>query len=95
MNIYISNLGHQVTDESLRATFAAHGTVHATTIMMDTLTGRSRGFAYVSMPHTAEAAAAIQRINDSIIDGRKIRAEESIAPEEGTRADAGRYHPGE
>ena len=85
MNIYISNLGHRITDESLMAVFAAHGTVHATTIVMDTLTGRSRGFAYVHMPDASEAAAAIQRINNSIMDGRTIRAEEAIAPDAGAR----------
>jgi RNA recognition motif-containing protein len=67
--------------------------VHSTTIVMDMLTGHIRGFAYVRMPDAAEAAAAIQHINDSIIDGRKIRAEEAVTLEQGGRADAGRYHP--
>lgn len=78
MNIYISNLGNRVTEESLNATFSAYGTVNATTIVMDALTGRSRGFAYVDMPVAIEATIAIQRINGSIIDGRLIRAEEAI-----------------
>lgn len=93
MNIYISNLGHQITDESLWATFAAHGTVHGATIVMDALTGRSRGFGFVEMPDNTEAAAAIQCINDSIIDGRKIRAEEAIVAKKGPRAHPRRPQP--
>lgn len=80
MNIYVSNLGHRVTEESLAATFATHGTVYSTIMAMDTRTGYTRGFAFVVMPDATEGTAAIQRINDSIIDGRLIRVEEAIEP---------------
>lgn len=76
MIISISNLGYRVTEESLNATFATHGTVSSTTLTRDEHTGHSRGRAIVVMHDARERAAAIQRINGSIMDGRIVRAEE-------------------
>ena len=74
MNISISNLGYRVTEESLSATFATHGAVCSTTLERDGQGGHSR--ALVVMHDAREGAAAIQRLNGSIMDGRIIRAEE-------------------
>ena len=49
MNLYISNLGDQVTDESLRAVFATYGMVRSSIIIRDEVNGHSRGFAFVDM----------------------------------------------
>ena len=77
MNIYVSNLGHRITDESLEAAFATYGAVHSSKVMMDGFTGFSRGFGYVDMPNESEAAAAILKINGCIIDGQVIAAAEA------------------
>jgi RNA recognition motif-containing protein len=88
MNIFISNLGYRVTEESLNATFATHGTVCSTTLVTDAHTGHAEGTAIVVMRDATERAAAIQRIDGSIIDGRMIRAIEAVGSEE-----LPRWHP--
>ena len=77
MNIYISNLGDKITDESLRATFATYGEVSSSKVILDGFTGYSRGFAFVEMPNESEATIAITKINGSIIDGQAIVVKEA------------------
>ena len=74
MRIYVSNLGSQITEESLQAIFSAHGEVSTIEIAMDAFTGSSRGFAFVEMPQALQATAAINHINESVIDGKVISA---------------------
>ena len=80
MKIFISNLGSQITDESLCATFAAHGKVGATILQTDSTKGKKNGIAFVEMPHNEEAAAAIAKMNGSIIDGQVIVVEAAALP---------------
>jgi len=77
MNLYISNLGDQITDESLRAIFATYGVVHSARIAKDQFTGYSRGFAFIEMPNEHEAIAAMSRINGSILNGRSVSVEKA------------------
>jgi RNA recognition motif-containing protein len=77
MNLYISNLGEQITDESLRAIFATYGVVHSANIAKDQFTGFSRGFAFIEMPNDNEALAAISRINGSVLNGRSVSVEKA------------------
>ena len=77
MNLYVSNLGDQITDESLRAIFATHGAVNSSEIVKDHFNGYSRGFAFVDMPNEQEALKAIQRINGSVVNGRNVSVEEA------------------
>lgn len=77
MNLYVSNLGDQITDESLRAIFATHGAVNSSEIVKDRFNGYSRGFAFVEMPNDAEALKAIKRINGSVVNGRSVSVEEA------------------
>ena len=77
MNIYVSNLGRKITDESLRATFATYGEVGAYQIMVDGFTGNSRGVALIEMPNDQEAAIAIEKMDGSIIDGQMISVQKA------------------
>ena len=47
MNIYVGNLSFQATDEDLLAEFGAFGTVKSASVIMDKMTGQSRGFGFV------------------------------------------------
>ena len=76
MQISISNLGQQITDDSLNALFATHGTVDRATIDTDRGTGRSNGNGRVDMPDAGEAATAIKKLNGCIINGRAV----SVSP---------------
>jgi RNA recognition motif-containing protein len=77
MNIFISNLGDKVTDESLRATFATYGEVSSSKVVLDGFSGYSRGFAFVHMPNETEAAFAIGKMQGCVLDGRAIDVKEA------------------
>lgn len=77
MDIYVGNLAYATTDETLRAAFAAFGEVSSAEVKTDRMTGRSKGFGFVEMPNAEEANAAIAALNESELDGRNIRVNES------------------
>src|ERR1700761_6670948 len=72
MNIYISNLSFNVTDEDLRDYFAEYGEVTSAKVITDKFTGKSRGFAFVEMPDDEAAKKAIQELDGASVDGRTI-----------------------
>ncbi len=72
MNIYVSNLGYSVSDEQLTKLFAEYGEVSSVKIIMDKLTNRSRGFAFVDMPNETEGQKAINELSGKMLDGRSI-----------------------
>jgi RNA recognition motif-containing protein len=77
MNLYVSNLGTQITDESLRAIFATHGEVSSSKIIKDHGTGSSRGFGFVDMPNDDDAQKAIDKINGMVVNGRNVSVKEA------------------
>lgn len=72
MELYVGNLPWSVTDESLASLFSAHGTVDRAKVVMDRETGRSRGFAFVTINDDAVANAAITALNGKDIEGRAL-----------------------
>ena len=72
MNIYISNLSYQITDEDLKDLFAEYGEVSSAKVITDKYTGKSRGFGFVEMPEESQAKQAIQELNNAEVDGRNI-----------------------
>ena len=72
MELYVGNLPWSMTEEALTALFAAHGTVDRAKIVTDRDTGRSRGFAFVTMNNDAEGTASITALNGAKSDGRAI-----------------------
>jgi RNA recognition motif-containing protein len=71
MNMYVSNLGFQVTDEELRSLFVKYGEVTSAKVIMDRETGKSRGFGFVEMADKA-AEEAMRDLDGKQIDGRSI-----------------------
>ena len=71
--LYVGNLSYDSTAESLRAAFQECGTVGDLHIVTDRETGRARGFAFVTMGTEAEASYAVERMNNSMMDGRALR----------------------
>jgi hypothetical protein len=71
--IYVGNLSWNTTDDILHQAFSAYGTVLDCTVMKDRETGRSRGFGFVYYGSLAEADAAIASMNESELDGRRVR----------------------
>jgi cold-inducible RNA-binding protein len=83
MNIYVSNIPYQTTEDELRDAFASFGNVSSARIIKDKLTGKSRGFGFVEMANDDEAKAALEGMNGAELSGRKINAREARPREEG------------
>ena len=75
MNIYVGNLSWGMNDQDLENLFAEHGSVTSAKIITDRMTNRSRGFGFVDMSDGAEAA--IEALNDTEVEGRKLVVNES------------------
>lgn len=81
--IYVGNLSWGTTNESLAAAFKPFGEVSSAVVMMDKMTGRSRGFGFVEMTNDAEADGAISALHEKELDGRNIIVNEARPREEG------------
>lgn len=89
MNIYVGNLPYSISEDELRNLFATHGEVSSANVIMDRESGRSKGFGFVEMSDNAQGEAAINAINDSEVQGRKLRVNEA-RPKEDNRGGRGR-----
>src|SRR5688572_15607278 len=76
-NIYVGNLSYEATEEDIRQAFEAHGEVSSVQIIMDKMTGRSRGFGFVEMPDQGSGQAAISALNLREIRGRAMTVNEA------------------
>ena len=74
--IYVGNLPYTTTDSELQDLFTGHGTVHSVAVIMDRMTGRSRGFGFVEMDD-AEASTAISALDGTQFGGRSLRVNEA------------------
>lgn len=70
--LFVGNLDWGVVSEDLRTLFAGAGNVQDAVVLMDKMTGRSRGFGFVTMSTEDEANKAIEMFNGSDLKGRKI-----------------------
>ncbi|NBU69055.1 MAG: RNA-binding protein [Verrucomicrobia bacterium] len=70
--LYVGNLPFSATDEELKQAFSAHGTVTEVAIISDRVTGRSRGFAFVTMSSPDEANAAVTGMHGKDFGGRNL-----------------------
>jgi len=86
-NIFVGNLSYQTTQEELEAAFSAYGAVDRVSVVRDRGTGQSRGFGFVEMPNSDEAARAITSLNGRELNGRALSVNEA-RPREERRGDA-------
>jgi RNA recognition motif-containing protein len=70
--LFVGNLSFNTTENDLQDAFAAYGSVTETNLMMDRMTNRPRGFAFVTMSSPAEAQAAIDGLHGKDLDGRAL-----------------------
>jgi RNA recognition motif-containing protein len=89
MNIYVSNLSFQTTEESLNKMFSKFGAVSSVKIILDRETQQSRGFAFVEMPSEAEGREAISALNNKEVEGRTMSV--SVARERSDRSSSNSY----
>ena len=75
--LYVGGISYGSTEEGLRSAFAQAGTVESAVIIMDKMTGRSRGFGFVEMASPEEAEKAIAVWNGKELDGRRLTVNEA------------------
>ncbi len=76
MEIYVGNLPYTATDADVAALFEPFGAARVQ-LMADRATGRSRGFAFVTLADDAAARAAIEALNGHTLGGRALRVDKS------------------
>lgn len=76
--LYVGNLPYTTTDNELFDLFAPHGQVEQTRVVKDRETGRSKGFGFVEMVNDAEAAAAVEKLNEAEFNGRRLRVSYAV-----------------
>lgn len=84
--LYVGNLPYGTTSDSLRAGFEAAGAVISAEVLMDKMTGRSRGFGFVEM-EDADADKAISMFDGKDFEGRMIKVNEARPKEDRPRRD--------
>ena len=70
--LFVGNLSYNTTENDLHDAFAAHGTVVEANLMVDRMSGRPRGFAFITMGSPEEAQKAIEAMNGAALDGRNL-----------------------
>lgn len=89
MDIYVGNLPYAATDPDLQELFEQYGKVTSARVILDRMSGRSKGFGFVEMPEQSEAQAAIDALNGADMMGRAIRVNESQPKPRGERRGGG------
>jgi cold-inducible RNA-binding protein len=85
MKLYVGNLSFETTENDLQDLFEKHGAVNEVNLMMDRMTGKSRGFAFVTMNDGAQANAAMSALNGHELNGRALAVNEARPREERPR----------
>ena len=85
MKLYVGNLSFETTENDLQDLFEKHGTVSEVRLMMDKMTGKSRGFAFVTMNDGAQGNAAMAALNGQDLNGRALNVNEARPREERPR----------
>ena len=80
--LYVGNLSFKTTEEELRSAFGQYGSVTDVYVAMDKMTGRPRGFAFVTMGTADEAKAAAEKMNGTDLGGRQLTVNEARPKEE-------------
>ena len=75
--LYVGSLSYDTNDQSLRDAFSKAGTVETATVIMDKMSGRSKGFGFVEMSTDEEAQKAIEMWNGKELDGRTVVVNEA------------------
>jgi hypothetical protein len=77
MDIYVGNLPYTATEEDVTGLFAAYGPVERVKIITDRETGRSKGFAFVTLGDQSQLNASIEALNGYDYQGRALRVNAS------------------
>jgi cold-inducible RNA-binding protein len=70
--LFVAGIPFSLDEAGLKELFSKYGTVESATIIVDRDTGRSKGFGFVEMSTSEEAKSAIEKLNDTTVEDRKI-----------------------
>lgn len=90
MKLYVGNLAFETTENDLQDLFEQHGQVGEVHLMMDRMTGKSRGFAFVTMNDDEQAKSAMSATNGTELNGRALNVNEARPREERPRSNGAR-----
>ncbi|MFH1036660.1 MAG: RNA-binding protein [Patescibacteria group bacterium] len=88
--LYVGGLPYSATEATLKEMFAPAGTVDSAIVIMDKMSGRSKGFGFVEMSTEEEAAKAVETMNGKDVEGRTLTVAEARPMEERPRRDFNR-----
>ena len=80
--LYVGNLPYTLSESEIEDMFSAHGSVVSVDLIMDKMTGRPRGFAFVTMDSSEGAQSAISALNGSDVGGRALVVNEARPKED-------------
>ena len=89
MKLYVGNLAFETTENDLQDLFGEQGKVTEVALLTDRMTGKSRGFAFVTMESNETAQTAIAALNGKELHGRTLTVSEARPREERPRQFAG------
>ena len=78
MRLYVGNLAYSTTEDTLRNEFGKFGNVTSALVVIDRVSGRSRGFGFVEFSTPEEGTQAINGMNGTSLDGREITDKGSV-----------------
>jgi RNA recognition motif-containing protein len=90
LNLYVGNLARAATEAELEELFTPFGQVESVTIIKDKFSGESRGFAFVEMPDSTAALAAISGLANTELLGRRLTVNEARPRTDDRRGGGGR-----
>jgi RNA recognition motif-containing protein len=73
MKLLVRNLSRSTTEQEIRILFSTHGSVSECNLVLDQVTGKSKGFAFVEMPNEKEAKTAMSTLHETRVANNRIR----------------------
>lgn len=92
--LYVGNLSFSVNDEELQQAFSSFGNVISARIVIDKMSGRSKGFGFIEIEDDAGADSAIAKMDGQEIGGRPVRVSEAKPQEDRPRREGGGFGGG-
>ena len=77
MNLLVRNLDRRTTEQELNDLFSEVGQVDTCTLVMDKVTGGSKGFGFVTMSDDSQAKEAIKKLNGTVVGANTIRVKQA------------------
>ncbi|MFQ3324032.1 MAG: RNA recognition motif-containing protein [Pseudomonadales bacterium] len=77
MKLLVRNLDRSTTEQELTVLFQEFGVVQSCKLVIDRVSGASKGFAFIEMPKSGEAKAATKNLNNKTVGSNKIRVKKA------------------